>query len=139
MTSSLSQTLVARMCGCYANSSHSWPRFGEDNEAVFQQAVIKFRQKEVNEQTKKVIRCVYSQFDFDLKNRDLYCQLDCVVCFPLRGRAITVYSIFGSSTFLFDVVDIKGKISPALYKTLIPFSIHPSSSLIHILQRQVGI
>lgn len=88
---------------------------------------------------KKVIRHVYSQFDFDLKNRGLYCQLDCVVCFPLRGRDITLYSILGSSTFLFDVVNIKGKISPASYKTLIPFSIRPSSSVIHILQRQVGI
>ncbi len=127
------------MWGCYANSGHSWSIFGEDNEAVFQRAILKFRQKEGTEQTKKVIRRVYSQFDFDLKNRGLYCQLDCVVCFPLRGRAITVYSILGSSTFRFDVVDIKRKISPASYKTLIPFSIRPSSSLIHILQRQVGI
>lgn len=127
------------MWGCYANHRHSWSSDVEDNDAVFQWAVIKFRQREHTEQTKEVIRHVYAQFDFDLKNRDLYCQPDCIVCFSLRGRAITVYSILGSSTFLFDVVDIKGKISPASYKPLIPFSIRPSSSLILILQRQVGI
>lgn len=137
--SGLSQTPVAGTWGCYANHWHSWSSFGEHNEAVFQRAIIKFRQKEGTAQTKKVIRHVYSQFDFDLENRDLYCQLDCVVCFPLRGRAISVYSILGSSTFLLDVVNIKGKISSASYKTLIPFSICPSSSLIHILQRQMGI
>ena len=38
--------------------------------------------------------------------------------------------------FLFDVVNIKGNISPGSYKMLIPFSIRPSSSLIQILQKQ---
>lgn len=75
--------MVARMWGCYANSRHSWSSLREDNDAVFQRAIIKFRQKEDTKERKKVIRHVYSQLDFDLKNRDLYCQLDCFVCFPL--------------------------------------------------------
>lgn len=41
---------------------------------------------------------------------------------PQRGRAIKVHLVLGSSTFLFDVDNIKGKISPASHKTLIPFS-----------------
>ncbi len=98
--SRLSLTLVTRMWGCYANRRHSWSCSGEDNEAAFQRAVIKFRQKEVTKRTEKVTRHFDSQFDFDLKNRDLYCQLDCVVCFSLRGTVITVYSILGSSTLV---------------------------------------
>lgn len=102
-------------------------------------AIIKFRQKKrAQNERKKVIRQVYPQFEFDLRSRHPYCQLTCVVYFPpVRTSRHRVFQV-GSSVFLFDVVDIKGKISPALYKTLIPFSICPSISLIHILQRQVG-
>jgi len=107
--SGLSQPLVAKMWGCHANHIHICSIFSEQNEAEFQHAIIEFRQKESTEQTEKVIRQVYSLFEFDLIN--LCCRFDCFVCFPRRGRVISVYSSLGSTIFLFD--HIKEKISPA--------------------------
>lgn len=54
--------------------------------------------------------------------------------FPRVERQITMYGVLPSSAFLFDLVDIKGKISTASYKTLIPLSVHPSRTLIHIFK-----
>lgn len=59
--------------------------------------------------------------------------------FPLGRRDVSLRSILRSSPFVFDVVGIKGKISPASYNVLIPLSIYLSGSLSHIFQRQMGI
>lgn len=80
---------------------------GEDNEAGLQRAVVKFRQKgrrKKNRKTRWSGFFIHSLIVFNLKNWCLYYQLDYIVCFPLRERATNV--IWGSSSFLFDVVDV---------------------------------